>query len=296
MGSLRKLVVFALIAVTRAQGNATETKPEDWEADQCDCYLTDGIEPEYYTQHRFWDFRNLGEYAEIPDTIAGENASAEADVTSKYFKKKEWEELLVHSKLEQPKKSRHSCFLSIRFLGRVRGAPGACMAMFTYVPADEIKNVQEADMEILTREDYDRVHYTNHPGYSIEGEVYPKATRNTTLPDGLKWNEWVEHRMDWTPNQSIWYANGKQVANISFQVPRDPSLMIFNTWGDGGVWTQNMTMGEEAYMEMQWLQLLYNTSETSDKRKRHNAGPKGRFLRKRGDENVCRMKSNIERL
>ncbi|KAJ0153436.1 putative transcriptional regulatory protein [Fusarium oxysporum f. sp. albedinis] len=347
MGSLRKLVVFALIAATRAQGNATETKPEDWEADQCDCYLTDGIEPEYYTEHRFWDFRNLGEYAEIPDTIAGENASAEADVTSKYFKKKEWKSFwsiqswsnrrshdtlaygarfpMVNSANNiyirtNPDKNPASKtylsmrtnrqqdfqvasefdsidrfqFLSIRFLGRVRGAPGACMAMFTYVPADEIKNVQEADMEILTREDYDRVHYTNHPGYSIEGEVYPKATRNTTLPDGLKWNEWVEHRMDWTPNQSIWYANGKQVANISFQVPRDPSLMIFNTWGDGGVWTQNMTMGEEAYMEMQWLQLLYNTSETSDKRKRDGAGPKGRFLRKRGDGNVCRMVCSID--
>lgn len=349
----RKVVILALAATAIAQNDTQpEEKPEDWESDQCDCYLTDGRDPGYYTQHRFWDFRNLAEYAGIPDTIAGENASAEADVTSKYFKTKAWknfwsiqswsnrrshdtlsygamfpmvnspnniyirsnpdknpssetyltmrtnrqEEFQVASEFDSIDRFQ---FLSIRFMGRVRGAPGACMAMFTYVPAKEIKDVQEADMEILTREDHDRVHYTNHPGYSAT-ELFPKATRNITLPDGLKWNEWVEHRLDWTPTQSIWYANGIEAANISFQVPRDPSLLIFNSWGDGGVWTQNMTTGQEAYMELQWLQMVYNESDVSEtKRKRdmdQDVGPRGKFLRRRGEavENVCRMVCSID--
>ncbi|KAJ4016204.1 hypothetical protein NW752_003327 [Fusarium irregulare] len=355
MTSLRKFTLLAIIAITHAQSNDAshpETEPEDWEADQCDCFLTDGLEPEYYTAHRFWDFRNLAEYAGIPDTIAGENDTADADVTSKYFKKKEWKNFwkvqswsnrrshdtlaygarfpMVNSANNiyirtDPDKNPDSetyltmrtnrqedfqvasefdsidrfQFLSIRFRGRIRGAAGACMAMFTYVPAEEIKNVQEADLEILTREGTDRIHYTNHPGYSIRGELYPEATRNTSLPDTIKWNDWVEHRLDWTPNQSIWYANGQKVANISFQVPRDPSLMIFNAWGDGGVWTTNMTTGEEAYMEMQWLQMLYNVSDGSaskHKREVQDAGPRGRFLREKrdGQENVCKMVCSID--
>ncbi|KAF7557787.1 hypothetical protein G7Z17_g423 [Cylindrodendrum hubeiense] len=357
MRSLLRLVVFAATTFAQAQN---EVQPENWEADQCDCFLTDGVEPEYYTEHAFWDFRSLSDYAGVPDIIAGENSSAEADFTSKYFKKKEWKDFwgiqswsnrrsnglaygarfpMVNSPNNiyiQPNDDKnpasdtyltmrtnrlrtfqgasefdsldHFQYLSIRFLGRTRGEPGACMAMFTYVPADEIKNIQEADLEMLTREDTDRIHYTNHPGYSIEGEVFPKATRNTTLPDDLHWGDWVEHRLDWTPTQSIWYANGIETANIAFQVPRDPSLMIFNTWGDGGVWVGNMTLNGEAYMQIQWIEMVYNISETESdsKRKRHldrrsslslrDFGPQGKLQRHKRDspENECRMVCSID--
>ncbi|KAH6897190.1 hypothetical protein B0T10DRAFT_476209 [Thelonectria olida] len=271
------LVIAA--AIVRAQN----VQSIDWEADQCDCFLADGVEPGYYTEHVFFDFRGLSDYAGISDIMTGENQSMEADLASKYFERKEWKSfweiqswsnrrstvlafsaraLMVNSpnniyiQENDDKKPTSEAFLtkrtnrletfqvasefgsvdrfhhlSIRFLGRVTGKPGACMAMFTYVPADEIMDVQEADLEMLTRKDSCRIHYTNHPGYSVDGKVFPEATRNTTLPDGLRWDDWVEHRLDWTPTRSIWCANGIQSANISFQVPRDPSLIIFNALG-----------------------------------------------------------------
>lgn len=41
---------------------------------------------------------------------------------------------------------------SIRMMARVTGGPGACLAMFAYLEGEELSEVQEANIEILSRD------------------------------------------------------------------------------------------------------------------------------------------------
>jgi hypothetical protein len=160
-------------------------------------------------------------------------------------------------------------FLSIRMLARTVGSAGAVTAMFTYRGGqgdDALAGVQEADLEIRTGDPRNLVHYTNQPSITADGDVVAQATQNVTLPDGLAWSQWAVHRLDWTPTQSTWYVDGRQTANISFQVPRDPAQVILNAWSDGGQWTGNMSVHDAAYFQIQYLEMVYNTTEAGEKR------------------------------
>ena len=69
------------------------------------------------------------------------------------------------------------------------------------------------------------------------------------------------HRLDWTPGLSTWYVNGQAVAKISFQAPSDPTTIIFNMWSNGGSWTSTMRVGEEALLQIQWIEMAYNMTD-----------------------------------
>ncbi|KAF4457489.1 hypothetical protein F53441_539 [Fusarium austroafricanum] len=158
-------------------------------------------------------------------------------------------------------------YLSVRILARVTGSAGACMALFTYLEGDELADVQEADIEIMTRDPKNRIQYTNQPSYTEDGDEIPKATRNATLPNGVGWDDWIVHRLDWTPKRSVWYVGGQEVANIEFQTPKDPGQIILNAWSDGGSWSGNMSMHGAACMQIQWIDMVYNVTKSSvDKR------------------------------
>lgn len=157
-------------------------------------------------------------------------------------------------------------FVSYRMLARAVGSPGACAAMFTYRDSDDLADVQEADIEILTGGPRDRIQYTNQPSYTDDGSgrSLPEATRNASLPRGRRWTEWAVHRLDWTPRRSTWYVDGDEAASIAFQVPRDPSHIHLNAWGDGGSWTGAMPVYDEAYLQIQWIEMVYNTTRGAD--------------------------------
>ncbi|KAI1193071.1 putative xylanase 3 [Nemania serpens] len=165
-------------------------------------------------------------------------------------------------------------FLSVRMYARTIGAPGAVTAMFTYRDSGDptkLTSVQESDLEIRTMDPKNKVQYTNQPSYSTKGNGYdiPQATRNATTPIQADWTQWSVHRMDWTPKDTTWYIDGQEVASIAFQVPRDPSQVIFNTWSDGGEWSGEMAVGGEAYLQVQWIEIVYNSTgneKTTDKR------------------------------
>ncbi|THV47653.1 hypothetical protein BGAL_0297g00100 [Botrytis galanthina] len=149
-------------------------------------------------------------------------------------------------------------YMSARFLARVVGSKGACAGMFTYLDSDPI---QEADIEILTSGPRNVVQYTNQPSLNKEGDAEPRATSNASTADGtMDWSVWNIYRMDWMPKQTSWYVNGESVANITYQVPKDPSGLILNMWSDGGEWTGNMSLYDEAYLQVQWIELAFNTS------------------------------------
>ncbi|KAK1759992.1 glycoside hydrolase [Echria macrotheca] len=154
-------------------------------------------------------------------------------------------------------------FLSIRMMARTKGAPGAVTAMFTYRPPPTPRNmmlVQEADLEIRTRDPPVYVQYTNQPSWNSTSDI-SAATRNVSLPGGRRWSDWAMYRMDWTPGTSTWYVNGQFHSTISFQAPRDPAQVMFNSWSDGGSWSGPMAVNTEAYMQIQWIELVYNNTD-----------------------------------
>ena len=166
----------------------------------------------------------------------------------------------------------------MRFLARVIGSPGACAGIFTYLAGDDKSQVQEADIEILTNGPRHVVQYTNQPSDSVSGHPVDRATRNATNPGHRDWTQWNIYRYDWTPETSAWYVNGEGVANISFQVPRDPTQIILNMWSDGGLWTGNMSTFDQAYLQLQWMQMIYNSSGPAThgvKAKRDSVGHNG---------------------
>ncbi|KAJ9154989.1 Concanavalin A-like lectin/glucanase [Pleurostoma richardsiae] len=151
-------------------------------------------------------------------------------------------------------------FVSIRMLARTTGSPGAVTAMFTYRSASELAKIQEADLEIRTQDPRNTIQYTNQPSYTAGGDDIPQATQNVTLPNHLDWTDWAVHRLDWTPKQSTWYVDGVEVASITFQTPREPSQIILNAWSDGGDWSGNMTLHDQAYLQIQWLEMVFNST------------------------------------
>ncbi|KAK4232026.1 xyloglucan endo-transglycosylase [Podospora fimiseda] len=171
-------------------------------------------------------------------------------------------------------------YLSIRTLTRTIGSPGAITALFTYRHSSDPSQVQESDLEIRTSDPESLIHYTNQPSLTKDGEVESRATRNSTLPNGLKWSDWLIHRLDWTPEYTAWYVNDILVAQISFQVPRDESNIILNAWSDGGEWTGNMSVGGQAELQVKWIEIVYNSTEaeggkikmTSKAKKEKNEG------------------------
>lgn len=283
----------------------------------CNCFLTNGTEPTYYANHIFFDFRNLSQYAAVPDVISTIDDTPTAPPTSDYFKSDTWTKtwelqtwnnsggdatkspftgdatvLMINSPnnvyidknnessgtymtmrtkrlakfqtaSEFQTQSSGYRFLSLRMLARTVGSPGAVSAFFTYRSAKSLADIQEADMEILTRGPRNRVQYTNQPSYTENGGSKPDATRNASLPGGLAWSDWAVYRLDWTPKTSIWYVDGEEVANIAFQVPRDAAGINFNSWGDGGSWSGNMSVGGEASLQIQWIEMVYNTTDNN---------------------------------
>lgn len=159
-------------------------------------------------------------------------------------------------------------FLSIRMYARTKGARGAVTAMFTYRAPPTPHNmalVQEADLEIRTNDPPTYVSYTNQPAWNSTGDI-PEATRNVSLPSGRRWSDWAHYRMDWTPGSTTWFVNGQQHSTISFQAPRDPAHVMFNSWSDGGSWSGHMRPREEAYLQIQWIEIVYNNTDTGRER------------------------------
>ncbi|KAI1661685.1 glycoside hydrolase family 16 protein [Daldinia decipiens] len=288
--------------------------------DQCNCFLTNGSRADYFTSHKFFDYREKSEYATVPALIGDPDDSSEADPASDYFSSNEWidnwtlqnwdnkaslsngvsdattlmvnspnnvyleknndpdadsstfltmrtarlEDFQTASEFESTVRNYH--FLSARMYARTIGAPGAVTAIFTYrdmANTTDPTKVQESDLEIRTIDPPDHVQYTNQPSYTSMGLDVQEATRNVTIPKKRDWTNWAVYRMDWSPGATTWYINGDEVASISFQAPRDPSLLILNSWSDGGSWSGNMSVGKEAYLQIQWIELVYNATGPS---------------------------------
>ncbi|VUC33311.1 unnamed protein product [Clonostachys rosea] len=335
-------IVFPLVvSLCSAQVTAIDSSA-------CGCFLTNGSTPTYYSDHIFFDFRQLSQFAGVPGLIKETSETTKAVASSDYFSSTDWTDVWslqqwtnkigkgnelrggasylmlntlnnVYIELNDGgdtssdtfltmRTSRQKTFqsvaefqsveanykyLSIRMLSRTFGSPGACTAMFTYRDAGDGSQVQEADIEMLTGGPKNRIQYTNQPSYD-ENETFPEATRNGTMPNGSLFSDWVVHRLDWTPNRSIWYVDGQETANIEFQTPRDASRVHFNTWSNGGSWTGEMPVGGEAFMQIQWIEMVYNTTtENIVKDKERRWAPGGVLSERATTADHCQVVCSI---
>lgn len=149
---------------------------------------------------------------------------------------------------------------SMRMYARTHGDAGACTSIFTYLWAPSLKDVQETDIEMLTRDPETAIHYTNQPSYLEDDTTIPGASNNITLPGGKKWTDWMTHRLDWTPGMTTWSVDGQELHAQSFQAPVDPAQVVLNAWSDGKEWTGVMKEGGQAFQDVQWIEIAYDVT------------------------------------
>ena len=306
--------LYSLLLVVPASTPVSATKTVPANDTVCQCFQTNGSNTAYYSQHRFFDFRNLDKFqGPAPPPVKNASAAQTAFATSDFFLSTDWTDnwgiqnwnnsvspradssvLMINSpnnvyieqntdqstdaktwltlrttrqadfqsSAEITTVSEAYKFISIRWLTRTIGDSGGCTALFTYRGTKD--TVQEADMEILTKGPRNAIQYTNQPAVDSNGHLIEGATKNVTLPGGREWTQWAVHRMDWTPHKSTWYLDGEETASISYQVPQDPSRIILNSWSDGGGWTGNMSTDSAVHYQIQWIEIVYNSTEPTD--------------------------------
>jgi beta-glucanase (GH16 family) len=150
-------------------------------------------------------------------------------------------------------------YASIRMSARIRGANGAVAGFFTYH-----NDTAESDIEIPTGENGNEMHCSNQPTIDPETEVFIEyATFNVSMEDHQPTSVWNNYRLDWVQGKSAWYVNGKQTAETSVNVPDAESTIILNLWSNGGNFSGRMDTGDEAWFEIQWVELLFNATGTT---------------------------------
>ena len=150
-------------------------------------------------------------------------------------------------------------FASIRMSARIHGASGAIAGFFTYHD-----DTSESDIEIPTEGSADEVHYSNQPttdpdtGVPIDG-----ATFNVSMEAHQPTSTWNNYRLDWVDGRSAWYMNGAQSADTEVNVPDKESMIILSLWSNGGTFSGRMDVGQDAWFDVQWVELLFNTSASA---------------------------------
>lgn len=133
---------------------------------------------------------------------------------------------------------------------------GACAGIFTYDPTTG----SESDIEILTKDPANIIHYANQPDYDpMTDTSIPGASTVAAIP--TPWTEWATHRLDWLRNISVWHVDGHVQTTNRYRVPERPSTLVLNLWSDGGEWTGGLAVGQTVFLGIEWIQLVYNVSD-----------------------------------
>lgn len=153
-------------------------------------------------------------------------------------------------------------YASLRVMGRVYGTRGACAGIFTY-----LNDTEESDIEMFTEDPHNYVHYSNQPSSTgaPNWASIPGATVNVSMPGGRQWTDWHIHRLDWTPGRSVFFVDGIQTNTTALQVPspQPPSGFYLDMWGANSTWVGEMPVGGEAWFDIQWVEMLFNTTVDS---------------------------------
>ncbi|KAA8914609.1 concanavalin A-like lectin/glucanase domain-containing protein [Sphaerosporella brunnea] len=174
---------------------------------------------------------------------------------------------------------------STRIRARVLGDSGAVAGLFYYR-----NDNNESDIEILTRDEASAIWYSNQPVLDSAGNQIPNASTRAdlitnNLTDGTQltskrspefsWSDWHTHRIDWTAGKSSWFVDGNHVLDKTYGVPTATAYLVLNMWSDGGVWSGVMDVGKEARLEIEWIEMAFNTSDEEGMGKREREPGQG---------------------
>ena len=169
---------------------------------------------------------------------------------------------------------------SIRVRMRVAGDGGAVAGVFLYS-----NDNNESDLEVLTRDPSEDFRATNQPALDLKGQVIEDATNTIPIPaadndqngktvkalgssvttnttavvNGTR-GDWNEYRLDWLPGSSEWIVNGHLVDSKTYGVPTGHCHLAINLWSNGGSWSGNMSVGGQAHMDIEWIEMAYNVT------------------------------------
>lgn len=242
----------------------------------------------YLTSSPFADEWNLQQWSKIvkdDTTVKLVNSpgnffvTTEGDSTYLTLRTHRFADFQSTAEAESTTKNLHHA--SIRYRARVRGNAGAVAGMFTFHD-----DSTESDIEVLTRDPTNQIRYSNQPQMDPAGNYVTASETDQKLPDGMMWDRWNTHRMDWLPEVVSWSINGQNIVNKSYSVPDKPMTLTINMWSDGGTWSEVMAVGDEAFLDLAWVQVLYNTSDADAKGK-----GKGK---KEEDQKACTSICNVD--
>lgn len=170
-------------------------------------------------------------------------------------------------------------FASTRIRARIVGDRGAVAGMFYYRDG-----MDESDIEVLTRDEPSSIRYSNQPvldedGNQIKGSSTKVDLNTDAQTDGtdlkekrslsgrgnkdFKWSDWHTHRIDWIKDKSSWYVDDHHYLDKTYGVPAVPSYLVLNMWSDGGQWSGVMSENNEARLEIEWIEMVYNTTSSN---------------------------------
>jgi beta-glucanase (GH16 family) len=149
-------------------------------------------------------------------------------------------------------------YASLRFSARVRGESGAIAGFFTYH-----NDTSESDIEIPSGGSGEEMHCSNQP---TEDPATDKPIKDATFNVSMEKHQptltWNNYRLDWVNGRTVWYTNGVQSADTRVNVPDDSSMIILNMWSNGGPFSGRMDKGGKAWLDIQWVELLFNSTSS----------------------------------
>ena len=226
---------------------------------QCECYKTSA--GDYFTNHEFLDFRN-GKPAdfdtfftilEVPNygPLNVKNTMTAANIG---FDKGSLSLVTTNDGTGQQKSadiySTPSIFHgSFRMHAQIIGAPGAVVGFFTYLDA-----YNEQDIEILTNEANNQIHFTTH---NNGGAGAGNPNLNTTFHGSR--TDFNTYRFDWTAGKASFRVNHDPAKLLTVAVPTQPCPLNVNMWSAGDGWGGAMAPGQSASLNIEWIEAVYNS-------------------------------------
>jgi hypothetical protein len=140
----------------------------------------------------------------------------------------------------------------------VNGEPGTIASISTHHD-----DQHETSIEFLTRGPHDVIHLYNQPILDDDGEPKEGASFNVS-GTGEDFTGWNVYRIDWLPDGTAWYINGKELARTNANVPTKESMFILNTRSYTGGIFGDMRVGGYGLMQVQWVEMAFNTDKSDD--------------------------------
>ncbi len=136
---------------------------------------------------------------------------------------------------------------SFRAKFKIEGGSGAIGAFFFYA-----NDNQEIDIEHLTRETANIIHFTNQPS----------STSAMTISN-LSTSKKNNYRFDWDADHTSFYVNGNLKNQFTTNVPTVNGSIYFNSWANGGSFSGAAVPTSSSVLSVTSAQLYFNTSDTS---------------------------------